>query len=235
MWIAVVVLAAIVVGAMVWWFRRDPAGRDARDAGNTIEADMDLGIPAEVEPAFMEGLRAYPLRAGGRRGVLTTYEPPRLISLHLLADAFAARGDAALHDPQGTVVALIAHLGAVERPGVLHLREDWLDGEVDGMDRAAFAEAVREAVSGGCPWSADPAVGALQVTVREANTMMLDLARVLELYREAREKQPEAAAGELLREVTSRLIAAGGPGLTWTKPPTQGDLEVVLGSTPEPA
>ncbi|MEU6789012.1 hypothetical protein ABZ912_58365 [Nonomuraea angiospora] len=235
MWIAVVVLAAIVVGAMVWWFRRDAAGRAAGDAGTTVEADMDLGIPAEVEPAFMEGLRAYPLRVSGRRGVLTTYEPPRLISLHLLADAFAARGDAALHDPQGTVVALIAHLGAVERPGVLHLREDWLDGEVDGMDRAAFAEAVREAVAGECPWSADHAIGALQVTVREANTMMLDLARVLELYREAREKQPEAAAGELLREVAPRLIAAGGPGLTWTKPPTQADLRVVLGGTPEPA
>jgi hypothetical protein len=234
-WIAVAVLAAIVVGAMVWWFRRDPVGRVAGDTGNTFEADMDLGIPAEAEPAFMEGLRAYPLRVGGRRGVLTTYEPPRLISLHLLADAFAARRDAALHDPQGTVVALIAHLGAVERPGVLHLREDWLEGEVDGMDRAAFAEAAREAVSGECPWSADPAIGALQVTVRETNTMMLDLARVLELYREAREERPEATAGELLREVMPRLIATGGPGLTWTKPPTQEDLRIVLGGTPEPA
>ncbi|MET7331922.1 hypothetical protein [Nonomuraea sp. NPDC005650] len=235
MWIAVVALAAVVVGAVVWWFRRDPAGQAAGDAGNRVEADTDLGIPAEAEPAFMEGLRACPLRVSGTRGVLTTYEPPRLISLYLLADAFAARGNAALHDPEGTVVALIAQLAAVERPGVLHLREDWLDGEVDGMDRARFAEAVREAVSGECAWSADPAVGALQIAVREANAMMLDLARVLELYREAREKQPEATAGELLREVMPRLIAAGGPGLTWTKPPTQEDLRVVLGGAPEPA
>ncbi|GAA3239865.1 hypothetical protein [Nonomuraea helvata] len=225
MWIAVAVLGAAVVGAVVWWFRRDPV---AGGAGDRFEMDVDLGLAPETEPAFMEGLRAYPLRAEVSRGVLTTYEPPRLISLHLLADAFAARGNAALHDPQGAVAALVAQLTAVERPGVLHLRADWLDGEVDGMDRARFAEAVREVVCPGGVWSAHEAIGALQVATGEANTMMLDLARLLDLYREAREKQPEAAVEELLRDVAPRLIAAGGPGLTWTKPPTQDDLTTVL-------
>ncbi|MFI7636453.1 hypothetical protein [Nonomuraea sp. NPDC049400] len=226
MWIAVAVLAAVVVGVVVWWLRRDPVGGGADE---TFEMDVDLGIPAEAEPAFMEGLRAYPLRAGVWRGVLMTYEPPRLISLHRLADAFAARGDAALHDPQGAVATLVAQLAAVERPGVLHLRQDWLDGEVDGMDRARFAEAVREVVCPEGAWSAAEAVGALQVATGEANTMMLDLARLLGLYREAREKQPDATAEALLRDVAPRLIAAGGPGLTWTKPPTQDDLRAVLG------
>ncbi|MEQ4717080.1 hypothetical protein [Nonomuraea sp. B19D2] len=230
MWIAVAVLAAVVVGVVVWWLRRDPVGGGADD---TFEMDVDLGIPAEAEPAFMEGLRAYPLRAGVWRGVLMTYEPPRLISLHLLADAFAASGDAALHDPQGAVTTLVAQLAAVERPGVLHLRQDWLDGEVDGMDRARFAEAVREVVCPEGAWSADEAVGALQVATGEANTMMLDLARLLDRYREAREKQPDATAEALLRDVAPRLIAAGGPGLTWTKPPTQNDLRVVLGGAHE--
>ncbi|MEV1176774.1 hypothetical protein [Nonomuraea sp. NPDC049784] len=231
MWIAVAVLAAVVVGVVVWWLRRDPVGGGTDDA---FGMDVDLGLPAEAEPAFMEGLRAYPLRADVWRGVLTTYEPPRLISLHLLADAFAARGDAALHDPQGAVATLVAQLAAAERPGVLHLRADWLDGEVDGMDQARFAEAVREVVCPEGAWSADEAIGALQVATGQANTMMLDLARLLDLYREAREKQPDAAAEELLREVAPRLIAAGGPGLTWTKPPTRDDLRIVLGGVPEP-
>ncbi|MEV0234385.1 hypothetical protein [Nonomuraea sp. NPDC050786] len=225
MWIAVAVLAAAVVGAVVWWLRRDQV---AGGAGDPFEVDVDLGLAPETEPAFMEGLRAYPLRAQVWRGVLTTYEPPRLISLHLLADAFAARGDAALHDPQGAVAALVAQLAAVERPGVLHLRADWLEGEVDGMDRLGFAEAAQKAVAGGCSASADVTVGALQVAVRDSNTMMLDLARMLELYREARDGQPDAPAEELLRDAAQRLIEAGDPGLTWTRPPTQEDLHIVL-------
>jgi hypothetical protein len=237
--------------------------------------------------------------------VLTTYEPPRLISLHLLADAFAARGDAALHDPQGTVETLLERLAAAERPGVLHLRPGWLEGEVDGMDAVRFAAAVGEAVRPG-GWTAEARVGALQVVVPddeageepgedarkapadgrvsgdsplthvngtpikqlpakdaategageeggaaagagateesgavqrgragEANTLMLDLARVLDLYREARARRPDAGAQTLLREVVPRLIAAGGPGVTWTRPPRPGELRTVLGSSPE--
>jgi hypothetical protein len=263
-----------------------------------------------------------------------------LISLYLLADGFAARGDGALHDPQGTVAALLERLPAAERPGVLHLRAGWLDGEVDGMDRAAFAGAVRRAVCGEPvegveSWSSDERIGALQVTVRgtrperaglpecptaevvevvevvevaevaeaseasevagvagvavveavepreagggpradgvaadraaaggkavggpaidgtagpvtagesarggrgrsSVNTMMLDLARVLDGYTDAREKQPDAAAESLLRDVAAGLIAAGGPGLTWTKPPTQAELRIVLTAGGEP-
>ncbi|MFC4121065.1 hypothetical protein [Nonomuraea zeae] len=322
-------------------------------------------LAPEARAAFMEGLRAYhdggnELRVSAEQGVLTTYDPPRLISLHLVADGFAARGDAALHDPQGTVAALLERLPATERPGVLHLRPGWLDGEVDGMDRAAFAAAVRQAV---CPeqvegvetWSSDERIGALQLSVvgrrpqpaekaesqsprveqtpdevdaakapeivevlevaeglevaevakaseapevaggaegpevvgsveavetpktavepvelveagagagagaevkagggvvapatvveraagarggSAVNTMMLDLARVLDGYVDAREKQPDAAAESLLREVAAGVIAAGGPGLTWTKPPTQAELRIVLPAAGAPA
>ncbi|MFG1703205.1 hypothetical protein ACFLIM_08425 [Nonomuraea sp. M3C6] len=245
MWIAVAVLAAAVVGAVAWWFRRGPAGGDADDRFETGQTwGWELRLTPEAQAAFMEGLRAChdggdTLRVGGEQGVLTTYDPPRLISLHLLADAFAARGDAALHDPQGTVAALLARLAGAERPGVLRLSRDWLDGEVDGMDGTRFAAAVREVVYAEGVWSSDEAIGALQVTVTggrqepEANTMMLDLARVLERYREARDKQPDAGAEALLREVTPRLIMAGGPGLTWTKPPTDEELRIVTAASPE--
>ncbi|TYB70171.1 hypothetical protein FXF51_03615 [Nonomuraea sp. PA05] len=282
MLIAVAVLAAAVVGAVAWWLRRNgTSGEDPANAGSASEAEPKRGwellLTSEARAAFTEGLRACheaggALRVGAEQGVLSTYEPPRLISLHLLADAFAARGDAALHDPQGTVETLLERVAGAERPGVLHLRPGWLEEEVDGMDAAAFAAAVGQAVR---PkgWTAEPVVGALQVTVpgdesvpeggekalthvngtpikslaareepvqgdgalvtEEANTLMLDLARVLDLYREARAQRPDADAETLLREVVPRLVAAGGPGVTWARPPRRGELRTVLGSSPE--
>ncbi|MEO3885244.1 hypothetical protein [Nonomuraea sp. B5E05] len=318
---------------VIWWLRRDPVGGDA--AGQ-FEMERkwgwELRLTPEAQAAFMEGLRAYNgagnrLAVAGEQGVLTTYDPPRLISLHLLADVFAARGDAALHDPQETVAALMDRLAGAERPGVLHLRPGWLNDEIDGMDRARFTEAVRELVCGAraegvVSRSADETTGAFQVAVLgepsaaqagepahvngrpvpatagpattavkdradeapvpdappgqhappvpdarpgqhassvpdtpsvldaspvpdaspgpggapggRVNTMMLDLARVLDRYREARGTQPDATPEALLREVLPRLIASGGPGLTWTRPPSQDDLRIVLAGTGSP-
>ncbi|MGI5289666.1 hypothetical protein ACQEVF_40880 [Nonomuraea polychroma] len=253
MWIAAAGLAAIVVGMVVWWLRRGPV---SGDAGGLFEVERTWGwerrLTPEAEAAFMEGLRAYhdagyTVRLMGEQGLLATYDPPRLISLRLLADAFAALGDAAMHDPHGTVAALMTRFTAAERPGVLHLRPEWLAGEMDGMDRAAFTDAVRAMVCPpGASWSSDEDSGALWVVVaagepadehageaqvvgtcQEAVTMMLDLGRVLDLYQEAREKQPGAAADDLLREVVSGVIAAGGPGLTWTRTPTAEERRVV--------
>ncbi|NJP97510.1 hypothetical protein HCN51_50200 [Nonomuraea sp. FMUSA5-5] len=290
MLIAVAVLAAAVVGAVAWWLRRNGASGGDRingdepggfEPGPERRREWELLLTSEAEAAFTEGLRAYheaggALRVGAEQGVLTTYEPPRLISLHLLADAFAARGDAALHDPQGTVERLLERLAATERPGVLHLRPGGLDGEVDGMDAVRFAAAVGETVRPG-GWTAEARLGALQVTVRgdepvgsargsgdrplthvngtpikslaakegddgdvpeesgagAANTMMLDLARVLDLYQEARADRPEAEPRTLLGEIVPRLIAAGGPGVTWARPPRRAELRTVLGSEPE--
>ncbi|MEO3804650.1 hypothetical protein [Nonomuraea sp. B1E8] len=308
---------------VIWWLRRDAVGGDA--AGQfEVERKWgwELRLTPEAQAAFMEGLRAYNdagnrLAVAGEQGVLTTYDPPRLISLHLVADVFAARGDAALHDPQETVAALMDRLAGAERPGVLHLRPGWLSGEVDGMDPARFTEAVRDIVCGAraegvVSRSADETMGALQVAVLgkpsaaqagepahvngrplpaaagpattavkdradeapvsdappvsdpplgqhassvpdtpsvldalpvldaspvpggRVNTMMLDLARVLDRYREARGKQPDATPEALLRGVLPRLIASGGPGVTWTRPPSQDDLRIVLAGTGSP-
>jgi hypothetical protein len=291
-WIAVAGLAAVVVGVVAWWLRRDPV---AGDAHGTFETERkwawELSLTPETEAAFMEGLRAYhdagnALDLAGEQGVLTAHDPPRLISLHLLAGGFAASGDAALHDPQGTVAAMMAEFAAAEQPGVLHLRGQWPDGGADGMDRAAFAAAVRDIVCppeaegiGPCSIDAGAGAGALKVVVTgaparkappradgepvatdpveeassgtaeeaasgtaedaasgtcqgvAANTMLLDLGRVLDLYQEAREKQPDAAAGELLREVMPGVIAAGGPGLTWVRPPTPEERRIVTAAT----
>ncbi|MEW9551598.1 hypothetical protein [Nonomuraea sp. NPDC050783] len=330
MWIAVAVPVAVVMGIVLWWLRRDRAGTGGGGGGFAAgrPSGWRLGLAPEAEAAFMEGLGAHhdageELRPDWERGVLWAGSPPRLISLRLLADGFAALGEAALHDPQGAVAGLMAEHAATERPGVLHLRAapataagwpadgvdgvngldgpdgpdgpDGLDG-VDGLDRAAFAQAALEAAcpagtrgveghaadgwlqltvtplpteespvdagSSGEGTGGDPGPGgersggagrpgerlaagagssgekgrgdagrggegAVAVAAR-GNTLLLDLGRVLELYLEAREKRPEAAVGELLREVVHGVVAADGPGLTWVWPPTEEERRAVL-------
>ncbi|MBT2232755.1 hypothetical protein [Nonomuraea sp. NEAU-A123] len=236
MWIALA--AAVVIGVAVWWFRRDAA-----DGGPAAERrpGWEARLGDEGATALLEGLRAFadagtPVDLGGESGVLTVFEPPRLISLDLLADRFAARGQAAMHDPQTTVGELMAEFLAAEEPGVLHLRAGWADG-------GRFADEVREIV---CPqgaagigaWSDAGGLGALEVAVLgdglPGTTMLLDLARIRDQYDESRARQPGAPGEVVLRSLLTSVIANGGAGLTWTVPPTERQLGIALAAAGPP-
>jgi hypothetical protein len=66
------------------------------------------------------------------------------------------------------------------------------------------------------------------------NTLMLDLARVLDRSREVRELRPDAPAEDVLREAVRNLLASDGPGMTWAHPPTPAQRHLVQGGSPEP-
>ncbi|MGI5269675.1 hypothetical protein ACQEUU_11030 [Nonomuraea sp. CA-218870] len=238
-----------VISVIVWSYRRR-ASQAGDAAPERYPGSWAARLDEDARVAFREGLRAYqdkvgPLSVGEERGVLTVHDPPRLVSLRLLADRFADLGPEGLHDPEETVRELVAGCVATEQPGVLHLRPGWSPGPVDGMDRAAFAATVREIV---CPdgaegvtgWSADEDSGSLQVTVaargdEEGNTLLLDLARVLDGYAELRAERPGMPAGALLRDVLFRMLAADDPGLTWTGPPAERHRAVLLAADRHPA
>ncbi|GAA2318610.1 hypothetical protein GCM10010149_83920 [Nonomuraea roseoviolacea subsp. roseoviolacea] len=251
-WIALAVSAVAVAAALAWWLRRDrpAARRAARGPQNAPEHAWGPVLDPEAAIAFTEGLRAFHDEGDAvllelSQSAVVTPDPPRAISLPLLAEGFAARGEAALHDPEGTVRELVAGRGAAEGPGVLHLRPAWLDGMVDGMDRWHFAEAVQEIVcsppsAGVTAWKAEEETGVLLITVRPSagegeNTVMIDLARVLDRYREAREEQPGAPVDALLRAVVSHAVVSGGPGITWTRPPTGEQDGTLLSAATAPS
>jgi hypothetical protein len=238
-WIAVAGAVA-VIGVIVWSFRRNTRGAD--EPGGRPGWDWESRLGEDARVAFMEGVRACqdqvgPLSPDEERGLLRIVDPPRLISLYLLADRFIGRGQDGLHDPQGTVRELVAQCVATEQPGVLHLRADWLSGEVDGMDRPGFTAAVREIVRpDGASSSGDESVGCLEVTLpgspdEYANTALLDLGRVVERYEKTRAERPAMPAGALLRDVVFGLINEAGPGLTWARPPTERHRTALLGAS----
>ncbi|MFC5817383.1 hypothetical protein [Nonomuraea harbinensis] len=238
-----------VIGVIVWSFGRD-ASRAEEAPPERSPRGWAAGLGEDARVAFLEGLRAYqdkvgPLHLREDHGLLAVHDPPRLVSLHLLADRFAARGPEGLHDPEETVRVLVTACVTTEQPGVLHLRPGWLgSGEVDGMDRRAFVEAVREIV---CPGGAggvagrfaDESAGSLVVTLAaeggdEGNTLLLDLARVLDRYEKLRAERPGMPARALLRDVLFRLLAEDGPGLTWTEPPAERHRAALLAAGQPP-
>ncbi|WP_327102146.1 hypothetical protein [Nonomuraea glycinis] len=238
-WIAVAGVVA-VIGVIVWSFRRDKRGADEPGGRSGWDWESRLGEDARV--AFMEGVRACqdqagPLAVNEERGLLRIVDPPRLISLYLLADRFTARGQDGLHDPQGVVRELVTQCVATEQPGVLHLRADWLSGEVDGMDGAGLMAAVGEIVCPeGASWSGDESAGCLEVALpgaagEHADTALLDLGRVVERYEKTRAERPTMPAGALLRDVVFELISEAGPGLAWTRPPTERHRTALLATS----
>lgn len=148
MWIALGVVAASVVGVALWWRFRDPLrGEDVDQFEVKRQWGWELRLSEEEEIAFMAGLKAYDDEVSsffihGEHGVLSVYHPPMLVSMHLMADRFRAMGRAATGDPAGAVRHLFGQAAAREGAGVLHLRENWLPGQIDGMDRYGFRDAM---------------------------------------------------------------------------------------------
>ena len=242
MWILLAAVAVLLGGTATLWLRR----RDATGAAGPAERrpGWELALDDEARTVFMEGLRAS--QDDGRQfavdeshGVVTMSDPPRLISLYLLAEGFAHRGQAALHDPEGTVAVLLDQHTATERPGVLHLRDAWLTGEVDGMDARRFTEAVGAiacppGAAGVGPWHGDADLGYGLVTVL-GNTLLFDLGRMLDRYRASREQLPDAPVGVVLRNVVTRVIADSRPAMTWARPPSGPEGEAALNAASAPA
>ncbi|WP_327089924.1 hypothetical protein OIE66_04725 [Nonomuraea sp. NBC_01738] len=190
--------------------------RDVADDRFPVERTWgwELQLSPDTQKAFMEGLRAYhdagnPVRLHGEHGTLTMSGPPRAISLYVLADRFAVLGKNALKDPEGSVAGLLRSCVAADQPGVLHLRERWLEGEVGGLDRAGVLAAVRAAVGDLGTWYGDADLGFAAV-VNEENTLLIDLGEVAEQHR--------ADPSVSIADIVKRLVDAGDDGVTWVKP-----------------
>ncbi|MEV0613685.1 hypothetical protein AB0I81_10220 [Nonomuraea sp. NPDC050404] len=150
MWIALGVVAALIIGVVLWWKFRDPLrGEDFYKFHVERTWAWELVLTEEQEQAFMTGLDAYneenTVFLHREAGALRVYDPSMMVSLFLLTEQFAALGPGALGDPAGAVRHLIDRAAQAETGGVLHLDDDWMSEPVDGMDKYDFTGAMMSA------------------------------------------------------------------------------------------
>ncbi|MFI6387603.1 hypothetical protein ACIBHY_27375 [Nonomuraea sp. NPDC050547] len=196
--------------------RRDKQKGQADDGRFPVERKWgwQLQLSAQAETAFMTGLRAYEEGGGkltihGEHGILTLADPPRAISLYVLAARFAALSHNALRDPEGAVEGLMKVCVEVAQPGVLHLR---------GTASTEVLAAVREVTENLGSWYGDAELGYVSVIApgEDENTLMIDLAKAAGRH----------AAGDAMREVVQGLIDDGE--VTWARPPVGEQRRLLL-------
>lgn len=247
MWILGVIaaVAIAVVGLFLWWASRGPDDDldDSEDFAVARRWDWEVELTEEQDKALMEGLRSYhkskdgPISLDGENAQVTLFAPYTVISLYLLVQRFVALGPDAVSYPTSSVGRLLDECSDKEQPGVLHLRSDWFPDEgVDGLDSSAFSDLVMDVlmghpdqrvarVSSNGDSLIEAAVRADQG--RDDNRLLLDLARVLEQYGEARQAQPQTPPIDLLRMVLPGMVASDVPGVLWIRPATDDERNIL--------
>jgi hypothetical protein len=252
MWIALVVVAVVVlVGLVLWWLLRGPD--DDLDTDEDFAAqrkwEWEFQLSEEQEKALMDGLRAYhkskdgPIAVHGEDAEVMLFAPHTVISLHYLAQRFVALGPEAVSYPVSSVGRLLDDCANKEQPGVLHLPGGgWFpDQGIDGMDSSAFSDLVMDVLMdhpdqrvarASCDGDSlvEAAVRATRQQPdqsRDTNRLVLDLARVLEQYGAARQAQPQTPPLDLLRMILPRMVASEAPGVLWIRPATDDERNIL--------
>lgn len=160
-------------------------------------------------------------------GKLDVYEPPMVISLYALTDAFQKTGDAAKVLEEWThreVPGAALHLSGnySDSNGLAQMAHDMIanaQGTVNGIEHVGKDE-MRGVVDFGVQ-----AGGAM-------NIVAIDLGRIAAEVKRRREEDERAAVPTIVREAL-RAAIAGGSGALWMREPTdeeRGLLRRALGS-----
>ncbi len=232
--IAVVLVVALLVYALV------SRGRAAAVAPIHAERrhDWEMQLSAEHEDALLKGLLAWrdaghDLTVWHEGAKIDVFDPPMVVSLYALTDAFTKRGSSSAEVPK-----ILDEWAARETPGAsLHLSREWYAKPVVG-DAARFtamafdllqnARAEVEGIAGG---SSDELRGEIDVMIRAdrlPNTLAIDLSRVVAEIHRRKEEDDRTPLVEMLRDILHSRVSRDGDCALWMRAPTQAEREIAL-------
>lgn len=232
--IIVVVVAALVVLLIVVALR-SRGGTQLESLHAERRHDWEKSLNDAHEEALLRGVEAWRDRGhdlllhheGAKLDVL---EPPMVVSLYALAEAFGRR------DARDEIAGeLLERWVAQEEPGVaLHLRREAMPAGVEklaGRARAAI-EAARADVAGIEHASADERRGVLELTIKAdgpTNTVVVDLARAAETIQRKQDDGDETPWADLANAELRGAVGRERDGVLWMRPPSAAERAMVLG------
>lgn len=228
--VIIVLVVLLIVSLLLFALRGKGTLKSERlHAERMHDWEKDLSEPHEEE--LLRGVEAY--RDAGHDlvlyhegGKIDVFEPPMVVSLFALADAFRTQKD---------VRAILEGWAAREVPGKsMHLSMSW--GEKVSGDAARFASlahdllsSARAEVSGLERSGMDEQRGVIDLGLRSGGgvqTVCIDLGRLAEDVQRRREQDDKTPHVELVRAALIAAMGRDSDGVLWVRPPTDAEREV---------
>jgi hypothetical protein len=114
------------------------------------------------------------------------------------------------------------------KPAELVAAEEAVDRQVTGGPVTTVTGAAKAIHDAGKPEFQEAYWASQGEKSRHTNTLLVDLARVLAGYRQRRAAQPTIAVRDAVRATLTEMVGRGAPGVTWTRPPTPNQQQVLL-------
>lgn len=212
---------ALVVLLVVMAFR----GRAAEGLGPLHSErmhDWEKGLSDEHEEALLHGVEAWRDRGhdlllhheGGKLDVL---EPPMVVSLYALSDAFVRRGN-----KESAVGEILDGWAAEPSPGAaLHLSRVPEVAKMSALVQPMI-DAARAEIASIDNANVDELRGTFELGLREGrpNTVVVDLARVAARVQAKQDAGDETPWSDLARAELRAAVVRDAEGTLWVRPPS---------------
>lgn len=234
----IIVVAVVLVVALLVYAFASRGGTAVAPVHAERRHDWEMQLTAEHEDALLKGLVAWrdaghDLTVWHEGAKIDVFEPPMVVSLYALSDAFLKAGAASSDVPK-----ILDAWAAREAEGAcLHLTRDWYEKPVVG-DAARFTamafdllQNARSEVEGIEGATSDDIRGEIDLSVRAGgapNTVAIDLSRVVAEIHRRKQDEDRTPLVEMMRDILHARVSRDGECVLWMRPPTREERELAL-------
>jgi len=192
--------------------------------------DWEQDLSEAHEEALLRGIEAYrdhghDLLLHHEGGKLDVLEPPMVVSLYALTDAFTRHGST-----EAAVGELLDGWARAASPAVLHLSREPQVSKLAGRVLLAI-EPARAELTGVENANVDELRGTLEVGVRvegRSNTIVVDLARIGDDIKRKQDEGDETPWNDLVRAGLRAAVGPDGDGALWMRAPSASERALTL-------
>lgn len=227
----IVAVAVLLLVALLLFMAFRTRGAPSLGALNSERRHhWEQNLSEEHEEALLHGIEAYRDRGhdlllhheGAKLEVL---EPPMVVSLYALTDAFTRHGS-----KESAVTEILDGWAKEAAPGVLHLAREPQVSKLAARVLSSI-EPARAELNGVENANVDELRGTLELGVRidgPANTLVVDLARIGDEIKRKQDEGDETPWNDLVRAELRAAVGRDGDGVLWMRAPSADERGLAL-------